>query len=334
MPKLHLMSPDRQDVAAPMNRSSFLARTGMLAFLLTLQAWAATPGGRELLMDPEFHHGFRIIAPTAGVRNVIGAWVPDGADPKPAWDLDQWHSRWAFTNPPALRLGEGWGATNTAKWIVVSKGVLTLGVDSRPEYAGKLRRSASDPWVHLLAEQTLVDCPSLAEAKVFPLRFAARLIEAETFRPAGYTPDLHAAQFQLVVTLGNTRRESRGYGDFLWFVVPLYDDRHPQPPRYVNRDFADPSAKCIFNPGTDAFTTNRLRSGDWVRVDRDLRPLLVEALGEAWRLGYLKDSQDLADYRLTTLNLGWEVPGLSRVAIALRGLSLRVEKREADQPNR
>lgn len=297
----------------------------MWTLLKGLPLLAANVGGRELLSDPEFRHGFRLIAPTAGVRNVLGQCLPEGAVAQPSWDLDQWHSRFAFTNPPMSRVGSSWGVTNQARWVWVDQGTLTLGVDSRPEYSGALRRAASEPWVHLLAEQPLVACPSLAEAAALPLRFSARLTEAETFRPPGYTPDLHAAQFQLVVTLGNTRRESRGYGDFLWFVAPLYDDRHEQPPRYVNRDFADPSAKCIYNPGTDAFTTNRLRSGDWVRVHRDLRPLLVDALKEAWRLGYLKDSRDLADYRLTTLNLGWEVPGLNRVAIALRDLSLRVE---------
>ena len=93
----------------------------------------------------------------------------------------------------------------------------------------------------------------------------------------------------------------------------------------MNRDVADPSAKLIFNPGTDAFTTNRLRDGGRVVVDRDLRPLLLEALNEAWRLGYLPGSRDPADYRLTTLNLGWEVPGLHRVGLALGQLILTAE---------
>lgn len=298
---------------------------GLLGLLLVSFTRPVQAAERELIGDAGFRQGFRTIAPSAGKRVVLGQLPGEITNAVPVWDLDQWHSRFPFTNPPVVQVGPQLVFTNAAKWVVVSNGTLTLGVDSRPEYAGVPRRSPAEPWVHLLAEQAITNCPGVGELRSLRLRFVARLTEAETFKPTSYTPDLHAAQFQLVVTLGNTRRESSGFGDFLWFVVPLYDDRHAQPPRYVNRDFADPSAKLIFNPGTDAFTTDRLRDGAWVTVDRDLRPLLLEALNEAWRLGYLRGSRELADYRLTTLNLGWEVPGLNRVAIALRDLSVRVE---------
>lgn len=297
----------------------------LLAGLVLLSVFAGRTAERELLRDPGFRDGFRVIAPTAGTRVVLGRLTADSGEKSPAWDLDQWHSRFPFTNPPAVRSGAQLSFSNAAKWVVISNGTLTLGVDSRVEYTNTLRRSPVEPWVHLLAEQAITNCPSVRDLTTLRLRCVARLTATETFRPPGYTPDLHAAQFQLVFTLGNTRRESPGYGDFLWFVVPLYDDRHAQPPRYVSRDFADPSAKLIFNPGTDAFTAQRLRDGAWVTVERDLRPLLVEALAEAWRLGYLGASRDPADYRLTTMNLGWEVPGLHRVALALRELSLRAE---------
>jgi hypothetical protein len=294
---------------------------------LTCLGWLATAiavpaSSTELLRDPDFRMRFRTIAPTAGKRLVLGQLPGEATVSMPAWDLDQWHCRFPFTNPPALVTAGQRIFTNAAKGVVVSNGCLTLGVDSRPEYANTLRRSPAEPWVHLLAEQALTNCPSRAQLSALRLRFAARLTESETFKPPGYTPDLHAAQFQLVVTEGNTRRDSGGYGDFPWFVVPLYDDRHAQPSRFVNRDFADPSVKLIFNPGTDAFTTSRLRDGDWVTEDRDIRPLLLDALQEAWRLGYLPGSRDPADYRLTTLNLGWEVPRLRRAALALAKPSL------------
>ena len=300
-------------------------KAGLTCFGWLATAIAVFAGSTELLRDADFRRGFRTIAPTAGQRLVLGQLPGEATAGMPAWDLDQWHSRFPFTNPPALITAGQRVFTNAAKWVVVSNGCVTLGVDSRPEYANALRRSPAEPWVHLLAEQAITNCPSLAQLSALRLRFAARLNDSETFKPPGYTPDLHAAQFQLVVTVGNTRRDSGGYGDFLWFVVPLYDDRHAQPPRYVNRDFADPSAKLIFNPGTDAFTTNRLRDGGWATVDRDIRPLLLEALQEAWRLGYLQGSRDPANYRLTTLNLGWEVPGLHRVALALGQLSVTAE---------
>jgi hypothetical protein len=53
--------------------------------------------------------------------------------------------------------------------------VLTLGVDSRAAYAGRLRRKADEPWVHLLAQQSITDAPALNEAASLRLRFEARL---------------------------------------------------------------------------------------------------------------------------------------------------------------
>ncbi|MBL9138127.1 MAG: hypothetical protein JNK85_19825 [Verrucomicrobiales bacterium] len=282
----------------------------------------------EFIRDARFEHGFRAIAPEAGKRRVLGFLPGVVSGGEAAWDLDQWHSRFPLGAGASTRTRSRHTHTNLAKWVSTRRGVLTLGVDSRVEYENRLRTSAAEPWVHLLVEQPLTHSPRLSEMSSLRLRLAARLIESETFRPAGYTRELHAAQFQLVVTLGNTRATSPGFGDFLWLVVPLYDDRHAQPPRYVSRDFADPSAKLIYNPGTDAFTTRRLRDGGWVRIDRDLLPLAREALSEAWRLGYLPGSKDWADYQLTTINIGWEVPGLNRVAIALRNLSLRAATSE------
>ncbi|MCC7373978.1 MAG: hypothetical protein IT581_04940 [Verrucomicrobiales bacterium] len=277
----------------------------------------------ELIRDVKFEHGQRAIAPEAGKRRVLGILEGIKFGQEPAWDLDQWNSRFPLLPSAGANFTSRQVHTNAAKWVSSVRGVLTLGVDSRIEYGNRLRTASSEPWVHLLVEQPITNCPSLDTLGTLRLRIAARLVEAETFRPDGYTPDLHAAQFQLVVTLGNTRAGSPGFGDFLWFVLPLFDDRHPQPPRYVNRDFADPSAKLIFNPGTDAFTTRRLRDGGWVSIDKDLLPFLKEALAEGWRLGYLAGSRELSDYRLTTINIGWEVPGLNRVAMAIRDLSLR-----------
>lgn len=312
-----------RDPRLPLTTTLALRGARFVAIILVLAGLHGVAAELTLLQDSEFRHGFRILAPKMGERRVVGPWLGEDTNASPAWDLVQWNSRFPLEPLRAPAGGPRQARTNAAKWVVMDHGTLMLGVDSRPEYGNHPRRAPSEPWVHLLVEQTIPDCPSLSELRSLPLRLSARLIECETFRPDGYTPDLHAAQFQVVLTLGNTRRGSAGFGDFLWFVVPLFDDRHPQPPRYVNQDFADPSAKLIFNPGTEVFTTRRLRDGEWVPIDRDLLPLLKEALAEAWRLGYLAGSKDPADYRLTTINLGWEVPGLNRASLALRGLNLR-----------
>jgi hypothetical protein len=68
-------------------------------------------------------------------------------------------------------------------------------------------------------------------------------------------------------------------------------------------------------------------------VDCDVRPWLERALETAWDKGNLRDSRDLNDYRVAHINVGWEVPGLNRVAMELRGLSLEAVHGDCGRPN-
>jgi hypothetical protein len=301
----------------------FVAIVSLLMTSLTVSAAAADT--RDLLRDPRFEHGFTLLAPRAG-QGQAGQLRFAGHSGPPAWEVAQWNSRWPFANAifetnPTLCM------SNVARWLVLDPAgtrspTLTLGVDSRPEYGERPRRNPAEPWVHLLVQQAIVGAPSLAQTASLRLRFDARLREAETFRPDGYSPGLHAAQFQVVLTLNNTRRAAPGFGDFLWFVVPLYDDRYEVPPEYVAQDFAEARGKLIFNPGATALGLKATRVGEWQSADCELRPWLERALETARAKGYLRDSRDPADYSVAHINLGWEVPGLNRVAMDVRGLSL------------
>lgn len=296
---------------------------GFVALGLTARLVAVET--RELLRDRSFTGGFAVLAAKAG-DGEIGRIAFAESAPKPVWEVAQWHSRCAFTHGLAGP-DNTLCVSNVARWLCLEsaaggKPTLTLGVDSRPEYDGRPRRSPAEPWVHLLLQQAITGAPPLSHTASLRLRFAVRLRAAETFRPDGYSPSLHAAQFQVVLTLNNTRRGSPGLGDYLWFVAPVYDDRYPLPPAYVAQDFAVTQGKLIYNPGGAALGLKPVRVGEWQAVDCELRPWLERALEAAWTKGYLRDSRDLADYRVAHLNLGWEVPGLNRVAMDLRGLRL------------
>lgn len=302
---------------------SFAAFVGLLMTSLAVSIAAADT--RELLRDSRFENGFTLLAPRTG-QGQVGQLRFAGRSGTPAWEVAQWNSRLPFTNTISEK-NSTLCLSNVARWLSLDPAgtrgpTLTLGVDSRPEYGDHPRRSPAEPWVHLLVQQAIVGAPSAAQMASLRLRFEARLREAETFRPDGYSPGLHAAQFQVVLTLNNTRRDSAGFGDFLWLVVPLYDDRYDVPPEYVAQDFAETRGKLIFNPGATALGLKALRVGEWQNADCELRPWLERALEAARAKGYLRDSRDLADYTVAHINLGWEVPGMNRVAIDLRGLSL------------
>ena len=106
--------------------------------------------------------------------------------------------------------------------------------------------------------------------------------------------------------------------------IPLYDDRSRFPKEHKAQDFGG-TAMFIFTPGGEVFADRSAHDRDWITIDKDLRPLFVESLETAWQRGFLRESRDLADYRITGMNLGWEVPGLFDVAVQVRDLSLEVE---------
>lgn len=79
----------------------------------------------------------------------------------------------------------------------------------------------------------------------------------------------------------------------------------------------------IFTPSGETYTSQSAHDGAWITIDRDLLPLLREALETAWQRGFLTESKNLADYRISGMNIGWEVPGIFDVEMQLRKLSLK-----------
>ncbi len=294
-------------------------------------AGADPAGDRELLVDPSFQRGFRLCEPTPGKRVPYGELR--GFEPgAPAWDLDQWSSRIRLepdltANSPGIRRWE-----NGAKSVVLGHRIpslpaadvadVALGVKASVEYAGHARK-ADQPWVHLLLEQAIAGAPSIAELRRARFRIEARLQSSKLHRTDDYSPDRHAAQFQVFLALQNTRETSPGKGRLVWFGIPLYDDRHRVPPEHKTRDTGG-TDMFIFTPRGDVYAPKSAHDGDWIAVDHDLVPLLRESLTEAWSKGFLMESRNLADYRITSINLGWEVPGIFDVAMQVRGLSLTV----------
>jgi hypothetical protein len=289
--------------------------------------------GRELIRDPHFRSGFRLIEPKPGQRVVYGQ-IPGVSDgTRPVWDLDQWSSRFPLSAGAVPQPGMGcW--SNAAKAVVVG-GVdtnaadLSLAANASVEY-GRRARLKSEPWVHLLVEQTFADPPSMADLASARLRLQARLLRSELLRTDDYSPGLHAAQFQMFLMLQNRNRQSPGYGRLVWFGIPLYDDRSRFPKEHKSQDFGG-TTMFIFTPGGQVFSGRSAHDREWIAVDKDLRPLFLEALETAWQRGFLRESRDLADYRVTGMNLGWEVPGLFDVEMQVRDLSLTVVERKVEK---
>jgi len=195
------------------HRRAILQSTGLLtAGLLASQItpmFAAPAGkgeaGTELLRDPSFRRGFVLLRAEPGRKVECGTVRGPSAD-APVWQLAQWSSRHPFDGTTAVTHGDGGSLrlANPARTVGFGgdEGILTLAVNTAAEYADR-PRAGSEPWVHLLVEQSVATPPQLADLTALRLRLEARRGRARLALEGGYAPRIHAAHFQIFITLPN-----------------------------------------------------------------------------------------------------------------------------------
>jgi hypothetical protein len=308
-----------------MSVAVFLATVGTV--LGASEAGESTGRAIELLDDTRFERGFLVWDPAPGKHVGRGTLRPTDGLERPAWGLAQWHSRFSLAGAEAEPLASGAvrffdGAKAVTFRLAEHGGAdLVLALDARTEYEGRAPAKGAT-WPHLLVERDLLARPALSELEAVPLRLSCRLLKSETSKPPGWDGRRHVAQFVFYLTVQNHNRRSPGYGDYLWFGLLLYDTRHRIPPGYAALDRGTAqkqgTGKFIYQPAGTRYTEKSLHDGDWTTIDTDLLPLIREGLDTAWQRGYLVDSRDPADYRLSGMNMGWEVTGPFDVAVAVK----------------
>jgi hypothetical protein len=298
---------------------------------LSIQALAEPPTANvstELLRDPQFQAGFELLRPEPG-RKVDSGKVRGKSADEPVWQLAQWSSRHPLdqATPVAPAAAGGFRLSNSARSVSFGgdDGMLTLAVNAAAEY-GDHPRAKTEPWVHLLVEQPIATTPRLVDLSELRLHLEARRVKAKLASDVGYDPAIHAAQFQLFLSIQNLEKGSPGFGNYLWFGIPIYDNRHRLHPTYAAPDFGG-TGKFIYTAATKHFTTGSTHDDNWVTFDADLLPLIREGLTTAHARGFLKDSPNEGSFRVAALNMGWEVPGTFDVELQVRHLTLNATRR-------
>jgi len=315
---------------------SYCVRTGLIRFGISafgpiiVLVFAAMPAlsqsERELIRDSHFERGFVLSNPHPGRQVRYGELKGLDGSAAPLWTLSQWNSRLPLGSNGVARAG-ALIYSNAAKIVILgasgtASADLSLAVNAGAEYAHS-RQSPNEPWVHLLVEQEFAPPAFILPLGAVKLHVEARVLWSRLLQTNDYTPNLHAAQFQIFFTLQNRNLNSPGYGDLAWFGVPIYDNRSRFPKAFKEQDFGG-TAKFIFTPDGKEFTSTSAQDGAWVIIDKDLLPLMRAALDAAWARGFLKDSKDLSDYTIGGMNMGWELPGTFDVAMQVRNLSLKI----------
>ena len=279
----------------------------------------AAEKSREVLADGKFAQGFVLTGAThdAPVRVETFGQV----DGTPVWRMPQWNSKGLLdrvqVDDATVHLADDYKSVTLDR----KTGAINLTVHASKEYATP-RTSPSQPWVHLLLEQSPFKQPvKVADAAAIWVEVEFELTENTAHGPQN--PGLHAAQLSWFLYLKNTNRQSKGFRDFLWFGVSMFDSRYDFVPDYAAQDFAMPNGSFIYTLGSKRYFDKPVEIGERRTIRRDILNDIREAIETAQKRNFITNTT-IDDVVLDGTNIGWEVPGTYDVGVTLHKLSVTV----------
>lgn len=279
----------------------------------------------QLLADPHFERGFALSRISPGIVEPNPdtlRFSPCNLPPK--WLLCQWATQHSLKGAKLTRTAEGLTFRNEAKRVSLNPadGTLTLEIMAGREYRGP-RRNASEPWVHLLIEQSIDSGFHLSDFATITVGFSLRLLYCTSFMTADmFNPGLHTAQSPFYLFLRNTNPASTDHGKCLWFGIPSFDRRDRQLPGEAALSWDVGTGMYIYAlPPRDVWGNINFNDHQWHNCLIDLKPRLEQALADM-RSHDLFTHSSPDDFSITSMNFGWEIPGIFDAAVQIRDLSI------------
>ena len=274
---------------------------------------------REVLTDVKFEKGFVLTGATHGAPQRVETFGQ--MDVTPVWRMPQWNSKGLLDcvqiDDATVQLRDDYKSVTLDR----KTGAINLTVHASKEYATP-RTSPSQPWVHLLLEQSPFKQPiKVSDAAAIWVEVEFELTENTACGPQN--PGLHAAQLSWFLYLKNTNPQSKGFHDFLWFGLSMFDSRHDFVPDYAAQDFAMPNGSFIYTLGSKRYLDKPVEIGKRQTIRRDILNDLREAIETAHKRGFITNTT-IDDVVLDGTNIGWEVPGVYDVGVTLHKLSVTV----------
>ncbi|MDR6899999.1 hypothetical protein [Rhizobium miluonense] len=299
-----------------------------------------TQNGLELIADPKFTAGFSAIpacnrpdsdaACATGSRyNLRSPAYPQNSSVQPAWDLAQWGSRTNFQETPTpYGVAFAW-STDTKRLAIYPDGTIEMAVDGVRELNGKYLSDRTS-WPSLIASETIAapgaygrDVGNLTKMTKLLFNLDFRLLNDNVMKRQGYDQSRDALIFPINLTVQNLNRASAGYGEYVWLQVVAYDDRYITPNQVADKNMIDlGTKKLIYFVPSDAVTRDNVHRNQWAKFNGDVLPFAKRSVQFAFEKGLLK-SQDLTDYSIGGINIGYELTGLNIATFQFRNLSLK-----------
>lgn len=242
------------------------------------------------------------------------------------WYVPQWGSRHLIVDSTYKIDNDTVIYSNRAKRITLHKtdnqfAIVGLEVFASEEYTAP--RKLNEDWIHLLLEQKYTNFVRLRDINHLHYSTKVKLQYCENKMNDSFDPGLHTAQFTQFFTIQNRNKNSIHYGDFFWFGLSMYDYRYRHIEQYAAEDLGkdDASRKFIFSVASKELFEGSMHDLKWTVIDKDILPLIKDAFQTAQERGYLKETL-FDDLYITSMNIGWEVPGTFDCSILFETPSL------------
>lgn len=290
----------------------------------------------DLFGDVNFEQGFVVTKAGKTIGELFSLKEnEDGASGTPKWELATHASKFNIAEGE-ISCGANVKRASTPGQLVEVKtddtgtATLRLGVRTENEYLHP--RRADEWWIHLLLCRNFSESERPAFVDLYSLVFScdARVADfAKTDSSNPYDPGLHTTQASVYFVFANLNKESKDFGDYIWFGISFFDEREEVQSDYIAVD-GDPktigTGKLIYRLGGQKTIDNMMGgvnpySKEWTHIEADLVSYLEDALDAAKERGFLVDSK-LEDFVVTHFNFGWETPGTYRSDLLLKNLNL------------
>lgn len=245
------------------------------------------------------------------------------------WWLTQWNSLNNIARTAGKKNGDRYEYVNPNKTVALSDdGTITLRINASLDYL-EARTTPQDPWAHLYLEQRYTQQRNFGKFKKvyvtynFVIPFCDNKMSAEV-----YDPNIHASIAVFYLTLGDVNPSSPGYGDFINFCMPLFDNRVDIPQKSWFMDSGtDPNAvtnKMIYTMDGNLLYDSPTGNGKWHSVNLDIMPYIKESFNLAKNNGCMKQT-NFSDVGLRSFFFGFENPGMIDTELQIKDMSIRVE---------
>ncbi len=298
----------------------------------------------NLLQDPTFKNGFRALGLDSSDGGANGRVIfnPLGGNGRQYWNLASWGSRYAFgdTNYTTLEtLGSGvFRYVNPTKEFTFDTNTGAMVFTGITSKCYDTPRTGSEPWLHLLIEQSFRTADSkITELAKVELSLSNRLTMFKDNMGTAFNPNAHAAQFLMYLSVGNKDSSSPDYNRYIWFGIPLFDNRYEwmdsssMLDRGTNSLMVGIGTRVLYeeNGKNNCWKNGKINADPkaaWSSFTIDLLPKIYDALETAHRGGYLTDTTADQLY-ITGMNLGWEIPGSYDATMEVKDFSIVVTKK-------